>query len=242
MESIQNISELDHIIREIAFSEGVDFYGVADLSPANGFIFEQGGDEVASYPFAISMGIKIINSIVNQLPQREERSVAVNYRHHGYEIINQRLDLLSSRLSNLIQKEGYIALPIPASERYDDERICAVFSHKLAAHLAGHGWIGKSCMVITPEAGPRVRWTTILTDAPLPVTGSSTAQICGECQECVDICPVSAFTGAPFKEDEPREIRYDAGKCQKYLNDDAKWEVCGLCVYICPHGRNNRQK
>ena len=242
MQSKQKITELDQIIREISFSDGADFYGVADLSPASDFIREQGGEEVASYPFAISLGIKIMDSIVDQLPQRDERSVAVNYRHHGYEIINRRLDLLASRLSSQIQKEGYRALPIPASERYDDERICAVFSHKLAASLAGHGWIGKSCMLITPESGPRVRWTTILTDAPLPVTGELTTENCGECRECVDICPVSAFTGAPFHEDEPREIRYDASKCEKYLYDDAKWEVCGLCVYICPHGRKNNNK
>jgi epoxyqueuosine reductase len=238
MESKTNIAKLDQVIQEISFSEGADFLGVADLSSAYEFILEQGGDEVASYPFAISLGIKIMDSIVEQLPHRKERSVAVNYRHHGYEIINQRLDLLASRLSSKIQSGGYRALPIPASERYDDERICAVFSHKLAAHLAGHGWIGKSCMLITPEAGPRVRWTTILTDAPLPITGSSTPEKCGECQECVDICPVSAFTGTSFKENEPRKTRYDARKCEKYLYEDAKWEVCGLCVYICPHGRN----
>ena len=86
--------------------------------------------------------------------------MAVNYHHHAYQVINQQLDLMVSRLSREIQKKGYQALPIPASERYDDERICAVFSHKLAAHLAGQGWIGKSCLLVTTEAGPRVRWIT----------------------------------------------------------------------------------
>jgi epoxyqueuosine reductase len=233
--------DLNQKLEKMAMDEGTDFYGVADLSKAKKIISSQGGNEVASYPLAISLGIRIMDSIVDQLPQREERSVAVNYRHHGYEIINKRLDLLASHLSSQIQKEGYRALPIPASERYDDERICAVLSHKLAAHLAGHGWIGKSCMLITPEAGPRVRWITILTDAPLPVTGKSTPEKCGECRECVDICPVSAFTGAPFRDNEPREVRYDAAKCEKYLYDGAKWEVCGLCVYICPHGRTKNK-
>lgn len=229
--------DLNQKIERMALDEGADFYGVADLSKAQKFIKEQGGDEVASYPRAISLGIKIMDSIVDQLPHRQERSVAVNYRHQGYDIINRRLDLLASIISSKIQNNGYKALPIPASERYDDERICAVFSHKLAAHLAGHGWIGKSCMLITPETGPRVRWITILTDAPLNVTGTSQDEKCGNCTECVDICPVSAFTGMPFKEDEPREVRYDASKCEKYLLEEADWEVCGMCVYICPHGR-----
>jgi len=238
MDLQENEGELNRNLRVIARREGADFYGVADLSPAQDFIRDQGGEEVASYPRGISLGIGLMDSIVDELPHREERSVAVNYRHHGYEVINRRLDFLASCLSSYIQNAGYRALPLPASERYDDERICAVFSHKLTAHLAGHGWIGKSCMLITPEAGPRVRWITILTDAPLPVTGTSMDEKCGSCSECVDICPVSAFTGVAFQEDEPRETRYAAGKCEKYLNEGEEWNVCGLCVYICPHGRN----
>ncbi|MBI5459413.1 4Fe-4S double cluster binding domain-containing protein [Methanobacterium sp.] len=231
-------TKLNENIKDLALKEGADFYGVADLTSARDFIRDQGGDEVASYPLAISLGIRIMDSIVDQLPHRQERKVAVNYRHHGYDIINRRLDLLASRVSSLIQNEGFHALPLPASERYDDERICAVLSHKLAARLAGHGWIGKSCLLVTPKFGPRVRWITILTDAPLEVTGRVMDEHCGECTECVDICPVSAFTGVHFKEDDPREVRYDARKCEKYLEDGEEWAVCGLCVYVCPHGRD----
>ncbi|BDZ69918.1 4Fe-4S double cluster binding domain-containing protein [Methanobacterium petrolearium] len=237
MDSPENFNKLDHDLRIIAHKKGADFYGVADLSPAHDFIRDQGGDEVASYPLGISLGIRIMDSIVDELPHRKERSVAVNYRHHGYQVINRRLDFLASCLGSYIQNAGYHALPLPASERYDDERICAVFSHKLTAHLAGHGWIGKSCMLITPEAGPRVRWITILTDAPLRVTGTPMDEKCGNCTECVEICPVSSFTGTSFQEDEPRKTRYDARKCEKYLNEGEEWSVCGLCIYICPHRR-----
>jgi epoxyqueuosine reductase len=229
---------------EMAWKEGADFYGVADLSSAQNFIKKQGNNAVGSYPRAISLGIRLMDSILDQLPKRDERSVAVNYHHHAYQVINQQLDLMASRLSREIQKKGYQALPIPASERYDDERICAVFSHKLAAHLAGQGWIGKSCLLVTAEACPRVRWITILTDAPLNVTGEPGNEYCGDCTDCVDICPVSAFTGEPFRENEPREVRYDAQKCERYLKNLEKnepWAVCGLCVYICPHGRKREE-
>ncbi|MCK9565162.1 MAG: hypothetical protein M0Q43_03825 [Methanothrix sp.] len=70
-----------------------------------------------------------------------------------------------------------------------DERVAVVFSHKLAAHMAGLGWIGKSCLLITPEAGPRVRWASVLTDAPMKATGYAMAERCGECRKCVDVCP-----------------------------------------------------
>jgi epoxyqueuosine reductase QueG len=222
---------------------GVDFWGVADLSLAKKAIIDQGGDLVAEYPFAISIGIALSHSIVDQLPHRAERAVAVSYRHE-YDVVNQRLDLIASHVSSLIQQHGFQAFLVPAAKRIDDQRICAVFSHKLAAHLAGLGWIGKSCLLITPEVGPRVRWVSVLTNAVLAVTGKPIEERCGTCQECVEICPVSAFTGQPFRDGEPREIRYDASKCDRYFEKMKEvkpgLEVCGLCLYVCPYGRQKR--
>ena len=231
---------LDKSLDKISREFGADFYGVADISHVEEFIGTQGGEGVTGYPRAISIGIILLDSIVDQLPLRFERSVAVNYKHHTYDIINLRLDIIASRLSSLLQKKGYKALPIPSSERYDDERICAVFSHKLAANLAGIGWIGKSCLLVTPESGPRVRFTTVLTNAPLKQIGKPIKNGCGECTVCVDSCPVSAFTGEPFRAEENRDVRFDAKKCEKYfeiMEEAGKIPVCGLCIYNCPHGK-----
>jgi len=235
--------ELDNRSMESAQAWGADFFGVADLSPAHEAILAQGGPVIADYPRAVSLGIGLLHAIVDQLPQRAERAVAANYRYHAYDLINQRLDLIASRLSSVLQREGYRALPIPASQRVDDERLCAAFSHKMAAHLAGLGWIGKSCLLVTPQMGPRVRWATVLTDAPLRVTGQSMDEQCGDCVQCVELCPVQAFTGRPFREDEPREARYAASKCDRYFaklrEQNAGLAVCGLCLYVCPYGRRH---
>jgi epoxyqueuosine reductase QueG len=228
-------------VYEAAGMLGTDFFGIADLSPAYGEILRQGGEVIASYPLAISVGITLLNSIVDQLPQRSERAVAINYLHHSYNLVNHRLDLFTSQVSSLLQREGYRALPIPAARRVNTAQLEAAFSHKLAAHLAGLGWIGKSCLLVTPQAGPRVRWATILTDTPLQATGMAMQEQCGSCAECVEICPVQAFTGEPFRAGEPREKRYDASKCDRYFtsmkNKDLETAVCGMCLYICPHGR-----
>jgi len=231
---------IDNDVRTLVAQQGADFFGVADLSPAHDFILAQGGEVVAGYPRAVSVGIELLHDIVDQLPQRDQCAVAVEYRSHAYVVINHRLDLIISRLGSFLQRLGYSAYPVPPSQRVDDERICGVFSNKLAAHLAGLGWIGKSCLLVTPEAGPRVRWATVLTDAPLTVTGEPMAQRCGDCLECVDICPVGAFTGEPFWEQDPREVRYDAGKCDRYfdaLEKKGRLPVCGMCLYVCPYGR-----
>jgi epoxyqueuosine reductase QueG len=231
---------LDNRLEGLAKGWGADFFGVADLAPAHDTILEQGGPTLAQYPRAVSIGIALLHDIVDQLPQQTEPAVDIAYRHHCYDVINQRLDRIVSRLSSVLQNERYSVRPIPASKRVDDERLCGSFSHKLAAHLAGLGWIGKSCLLVTPQNGPRVRWATILTDAPLPATGKAMPEQCGTCEQCVAICPVKAFTGRPFRENEPREARYNAGKCDRYfakMKEQEKLAVCGLCLYVCPHGR-----
>jgi epoxyqueuosine reductase QueG len=230
----------DDRVKGLAETWGADYFGVADLSHARDAILAQGGPVIAEYPRAVSIGIALFHAIVDQLPQRAERAVAVSYRHHCYDLINQRLDLIASRLSSVLQGDGYNALPVPASKTVDDERLCAVFSHKMAAHLAGLGWIGKSCLLVTSEMGPRVRWATVLTDAPLTATGEPMEERCGTCVECVEICPVKAFTGEPFRENESREARYDASKCDRYFTEMEEQDVvavCGLCLYVCPRGR-----
>jgi epoxyqueuosine reductase len=231
--------ELHEKLPRLVHRLGGDLYGVADLSLARAEVVRQGGEELVAYPRAISIGVGLLHPIVDRLPDREQRHVAVEYRTHAYDVVNQRLDAIASRVASDLQKAGFKAYPVPASDRVDDERICAVFSHKLAAHLAGLGWIGKSCLLITPGAGPRVRWTTVLTDAPLPV-GTPLEQRCGACRECVDICPQQAFTSRNFLDTEPREARYDARSCQRYfkaMESEGKVPVCGLCLYVCPYGK-----
>lgn len=116
--------------------------------------------------------------------------MAVDYRHHCYDVINHRLDHIASRLSTDLQNDGYRVFPVPASKRVDADKLCGTFSHRMAAHLAGLGWIGKSCLLVTPEKGPRVRWATVLTDAPLAATGQGRREQCGDCMECVEVCPL----------------------------------------------------
>jgi epoxyqueuosine reductase QueG len=116
----------------------------------------------------------------------------------------------------------------------------------MAAHLAGLGWIGKSCLLVTPDAGPRVRWVTVLTDAPIEATGKQMDQKCGDCHKCVDICPPKAFTGEPFRPEDERDVRYDARKCENYFKElmtetGFSETVCGLCLYVCPQGRKTKK-
>jgi epoxyqueuosine reductase QueG len=235
----------DNSIRALAVSLGADYYGVADLGPAQDFIREEGGKRVAQYPRTIVAGIRLQDSVVDLLSDKDKAG-AILYRHIAYDVVNSALDQIALRIANALQREGYGAFPVPASKRTDNERICGIFSQKLGAHMAGLGWIGKSCLLVTPDHGPRVRWVNILTDAPLKPTGSPMKPRCGECTECVNTCPIRAFTGKPFSPDEPREARFDAAACDRYYKKLEKElgfaGVCGLCLYVCPHGRKAGRK
>jgi epoxyqueuosine reductase len=233
--------KLDADLRTLTLSLGADYFGIADLSPAHDAILAQGGERVSRYPRAVTIGMVLQDSLVNLLPE-EDPAAAILYRHSTYDVVNIALDQIGVRVANELQRAGYGAFPVPASKRTSDENICGIFSQKLAAHLAGLGWIGKSCLLITPDHGPRVRWVTVLTDAPLRPTGSPMEQQCGKCTACVDICPQHAFTGRVFCDDEPREARYDAAACDRYFKELEKSRgvgVCGLCLYICPHGKKS---
>lgn len=239
------IPDLNSQLRSLALSLGADYFGIADLTPARDFIRAQGGDHVSRYPRTVVMGIRLQDSIVNLLPEKDKAG-AILYRHTTYDVLNTALDQAALRVANLLQREGYAAFPVPASKRTSDEKIAGPFSQKLGAHLAGLGWIGKSCLLVTPDHGPRVRWVNELTDAPLEPTGSPMKPRCGECTECVDICPVHAFTGRLFSPDEPREARFDAAACDRYYKqlekDLGTAGVCGLCVWVCPHGKKAGRK
>ena len=227
-------------IRQLAESLGADYYGVAGLEEAHDFIAMQGGSGIAEYPRAVVMGIGLLDTLVDLLPDRKDAAGAILYRHYAYDVINQALDQIALRAANALQQEGFRAFPVPASKRTSDERIAGIFSQKLAANLAGLGWIGKSCLLVTPDRGPRVRWVSVLTDAPLEPTGRPMEPRCGTCTACIGICPVRAFTGRPFSPDEPREARFDAAACDRYfreLEGSGHPPVCGLCLWVCPHGR-----
>jgi len=226
-----------------AISGEFDLFGIADLRPVKDKNISCGLD-VGPYDFAISIGIYLIDDVVDLVPKKDENWAAVSYKTHAYEFVNERLDELASKVASVIQNAGYRAMPISASANADDKELRGVISHKMAAHLAGLGWIGKSCLLVTPERGPRVRFATVLTNAPLKASGKPMEVRCGDCTACVNACPVSAFTGRNYVDGEPRELRFNAFKCDRYLKQmeqQGKPKVCGMCLYICPHGRNKKE-
>lgn len=232
-------------IKETALGMGAAFFGIADLAPAHNEILAQGGEVLAAYPRAISVGIALQHSMVDGIANQQDRMAIRNYRYMTYDAVNLRLDQIALALAGSLQTAGYRCYPIPVAQTVDEERHLGIFSNKIAASLSGLGWIGKNCLLVTPQNGPRVRFATVLTTAPLEPTGSLMEQRCGDCRECVDICPSRAITGVNFRPEDPRSIRLDPEKCSQYFKkreQEVGYKVCGLCLYVCPYGRTASNK
>ena len=222
----------------------LDYFGIADLNSARALVNGMSKNLLRDFRFAISLGVTLPHRIVDGLLDSGRDFARISYDIHAYQVVNDRLNQLAQVFHSFLQRKGYPSYPVPATQRYFDETISSIFSHKLAAHLSGLGWIGKSCLLVTEGDGPRVRWVSVLTDAPLKATGRARKPECGDCRECVDICPAQAFTNRLFHPDEPREMRYHAHRCRDYfdsLKKQSQIPVCGLCLAVCPHGRNRKQ-
>jgi epoxyqueuosine reductase QueG len=229
--------ELKAQLASLAKRRGADLFGVADLAPVKPYIEATYGDALLHLSQAIVMALFYPRGVVNQLTEGPTHT----YLYY-YKVLNTRLDDMALEAAVLLEHLGYEAFPIPASQRVTKDKLAGIFSHRLAASLAGLGWIGRSCALINPQVGPRLRLVTVLTDAPLPPDQPMEVR-CGTCQACVEICPAKAIQGALFKGEDPLEVRLHPGKCDEYLSKvrlSFGKRVCGLCLAVCPWGKKLR--
>lgn len=115
-----------------------------------------------------------------------------------------------------------------------------LFSHKMAAVLAGLGGIGRSALFLSNEYGPALRLSTVLTDFPIE-TSSPVPSPCTNCGICVQKCPVGALTGRQWEPGLSRDELIDARKCSAYMKKAyqkiGRGAVCGICMAVCPLSR-----
>lgn len=217
-------------------NDNVTLYGFANLKDYKNEIFSE---KLKKYDYAVTIGIKLPDDIVENLDQGTGRWLYQD----TFTKVNNILNLKSTDIMNIIKKHGYDAINVDSSYIIPGENFVGEISHKLVANLAGLGWIGKSALLITPQYGPRLRWATILTDATFPIENERIGSRCGTCRLCVDNCPAKAFDDIDFNEKLPRDERFDARACFNYfetLESQGKPPKCGICVKVCPWGVNNK--
>ena len=136
-------------------------------------------------------------------------------------ILSRELQLIGYRIAKHLRKSGFAALHLPPSKQNGRFRT-APFYHMPAMYLAGLGTLGLNCSILTPEFGPRVFVTSIITDCELQSGTPMSEDICEDCRLCVDNCPIGALDGEGWK---------NPFACASY-------GCCGTCIAICPVGEN----
>lgn len=162
--------------------------------------------------------------------------------HELYRTVNALLDQAGYRIAASLTADGYSSVWIPrdgyGSVSVLKERPAAFFSHRHAAFYAGLGNFGKSNMLLTPEFGPRVRFTSILTAAEIEPDPVLEEPVCTRCNQCVNACPVHALDGRDYPEGltgkKTCAIRSEA-LSKRFISP------CGICIRVCPAGEDRKR-
>lgn len=230
--------DLNDLLKKNVLSYGADLCAVADLSNVQEELHTAYGHRFDGLNRAVSYAVYLPFRVVEELLDHPSHTYLAYY-----DIANTLINEIGLRLNNDLLKMGYDAYPIPASQR-TGAKDGSIFSHRMAAQLSGLGWIGKSCALVTKEAGPRLRLGTVLTNAPL-TPGQPAENLCGDCTLCTDICPAQAILGRLFDERDDLSLRFDFNKCDAYLSETRQTfgkRICGRCVAVCRFGRPDKDQ
>ena len=226
-------------LKEVLYSAGASLVGYADLSAIPSNVRN-------NMPYGISIGISLTPDVVAALfngPTREY--------YEDYKRANLSLKKLGELCANYLQENGYAAVCVAPTKdnldtitqdfvSYDPKTLSTQLPHKTTATRAGLGWIGKNALLITESFGSAVRLTTVITDADLVVGIPKEASNCGNCTECVDICPGHAPSGKNWAIGLYRDSFFDASSCRETAHELTQRKIgindtiCGICIAVCP--------
>ena len=188
-------------VKRKAKSLGADLVGIADGAAMNAHppnprlpqtperITDHDGDRCIVLAKRYSVG-------TTRLPRADER-----HKYYNDELTLTELEAASLELVLWLEDMGYPALIIPPTHvdpwvyfGEPDQHTETILSLTHAAVEAGLGTLGMAQQLITPEYGPRVILTAVLTSAPVEPDARHDTALClgAECGRCVQTCPVSA--------------------------------------------------
>ncbi|MCX5801495.1 MAG: hypothetical protein NTX17_08930 [Candidatus Eisenbacteria bacterium] len=253
MEKQGKAREFTETLRGTANSCGVTLFGTASFHGRENEAPSTLPFSLSDLPYAVSIGFKLSDVVVDGLVDRPTRTYQYHYRQ-----VNLFIDQALLRLLGKVHELGYEGFPVPSSQIVNWESNTGHLTHKVVAKEAGLGWIGRSNLLVSPVYGARVRYGSLFTTMPLQTPsmqgakagiqgaqvsaqgtqagiqgaqdGIQAAQDCGDCFRCLRACPASAIG-------KTRE-EFDLGKCTEMLKLFSKEEnigsmICGLCVRAC---------
>jgi epoxyqueuosine reductase len=225
-----------------AQAAGADLVGIADLTPFKLEGCPLPSNVLENFTSAVSVAIHLDDTVIDGIDNAPTPDYVQLYRS-----ANATLDMIASQIANWIKTHGFAALAISASQMVDEASLSGSVSHKAVARMAGIGWQGKSLLIISPQFGPRIRLSTVLTDMPLNADAPLKNR-CGGCMACTKSCPASAIRGVGTVDryktrDEALWLARCASQTLRFKSrPEIGARVCGVCVRICPFGRPKRAR
>ena len=210
-------------LKKFCLDQTIDLFGVADISSAKkDFLLSQ--ELLKSFDKAVCLGVGLSRGILEEISCAPTKL----YFHH-YRTVNAFLDQAALKACNYIQKQGYLGLPIPASQILDWQNQQAHLSHKKLGVLAGLGWIGRNNLLVNERFGSQFRIVSVLTNMPLK-PDKPIKKDCKACRLCVTTCPAGAIKDSPTD--------FDHMKCFEKLKEFQRLRladqyICGVCVKAC---------
>jgi epoxyqueuosine reductase QueG len=217
---------------------GIPLVGVADVGRWENPPFQPWMPR-EFFPHSILPGARsvVVIGLPVELPVLET-SPSIYYREM-YNVLNSLLDQSSYIIAEFLNKAGFPSVFVPR-DGYGSievllERPLAFFSHRHAAYCAGLGTFGVNNMILTPEYGPRVRFGSVITEAPLPSDPLRDDTLCVQCMRCVRMCPSSALQDLDYPEgitDKKACATWSASLHKRHISP------CGICIKVCPVGED----
>ncbi|MBU2550144.1 MAG: epoxyqueuosine reductase [Proteobacteria bacterium] len=234
-------------------------YWLAGQVDATGFAsmdrFEQAPE--IHHPLQVLEGARSVVVFGRNVPKGILHSprYAEHLLHRSYHSVYPYLDALALNLANLIERQGFTAVPIGsfAPLVYQGLEPWGVISLKHAAEAAGLGRFGRSGQLYHPEFGSMLRLGAVITSAELPPDPLTDEDPCPEgCTACWKACPVKAFENGEFHKQAclaysikhaiyPLALRTEEGlkNIERVINTAGHnyWLTCLSCLKACPNNR-----
>jgi epoxyqueuosine reductase QueG len=180
-------------VKERARALGADLVGIASAAVLNAFPPDPRWPQT---PERISPYCKSVIVIVQRIPAgafRCKSNVPVQYMDM---LVLRKMDKVAYRLAEELESAGHPSF-VTAAQETDWDYKRASYGRLSTRHLgveAGLGTLGLEVNILTPEFGPRVYLTGILSELELEADHPMTEQVCiGEsCSRCLHSCPADA--------------------------------------------------
>jgi len=180
-------------VKKLARDLGADLVGIASAETLNAFPPDPRWPQT---PERISPYCKSVIVIVSRIPVaafRCKTTIPVQYMDM---LVLRRMDRIAHRIAETLERKGHPSF-VTAAQETDWNYKRASYGRLSTRHLgieAGLGTFGLEVNILTPEFGPRLYLTGILTELELEPDQPMTEQVCiGEsCSRCLYSCPSDA--------------------------------------------------